>query len=218
MKKPIWTHLYFQVLAAIVLGALIGHFWPVFGESLKPLGDAFIKLVKMIIAPVIFLTVATGIAHLRDLGRLGKVVGKAFAYFLTFSTLALVVGLIVANVVRPGAGMNIDPATLDAGAVATYAAKAHDTSLTGFLMNIIPDTVAGAFVGGEILQVLFFAILFGVSLAIIGDRAQPVITVLESLSEAFFKLVAILMKAAPIGAFGAFAFTIGKYGIESVIN
>ncbi len=218
VKKPIWTHLYFQVLAAIVLGALIGHFWPVFGESLKPLGDAFIKLVKMIIAPVIFLTVATGIAHLRDLGRLGKVVGKAFAYFLTFSTLALVVGLIVANVVRPGAGMNIDPATLDAGAVATYAAKAHDTSLTGFLMNIIPDTVAGAFVGGEILQVLFFAILFGVSLAIIGDRAQPVITVLESLSEAFFKLVAILMKAAPIGAFGAFAFTIGKYGIESVIN
>ncbi|HEY1224633.1 MAG TPA: dicarboxylate/amino acid:cation symporter [Brevundimonas sp.] len=213
-----WTHLYFQVLVAIALGALIGHYWPKVGEDLKPLGDAFIRLVKMIIAPVIFLTVATGIAHLRDLGRLGKVVGKAFAYFLTFSTLALIVGLTVANVVRPGAGMHIDPATLDAGAVATYATKAHDTSIVGFLMNIIPETVVGAFAGGEILQVLFFSILFGIALAIIGDRAAPVLTVLESVSEAMFKLVAILMKAAPIGAFGAFAFTIGKYGIESVIN
>ncbi len=217
-RKPIWRHLYFQVLAAIVLGALIGHYWPKIGEDLKPLGDAFIRLVKMIIAPVIFLTVATGIAHLRDLGRLGKVVGKAFAYFLTFSTLALIVGLIVANVVRPGAGMNIDPASLDATAVATYASKAHDTTIVGFLMNIIPETVVGAFAGGEILQVLFFSILFGISLAIIGDRAAPVLTVLESVSEAMFKLVAILMKAAPVGAFGAFAFTIGKYGIESVIN
>ena len=217
-KKPIWTHLYFQVLVAIGLGALIGHVWPSFGESLKPLGDAFIRLVKMIIAPVIFLTVATGIAHLRDLGKLGKVVGKAFAYFLTFSTLALIVGLVVANVVRPGAGMNVDPATLDPAAVEQYASKAHETSIVGFLMNIIPETVVGAFAGGEILQVLFFAILFGISLAAIGDRAQPVMTVLESVSEAFFKLVAILMKAAPIGAFGAFAFTIGRYGIESVVN
>lgn len=217
-KTPIWTHLYFQVLVAIALGALIGHVWPSFGESLKPLGDAFIRLVKMIIAPVIFLTVATGIAHLRDLGRLGKVVGKAFAYFLTFSTLALIVGLVVANVVRPGAGMNVDPATLDPTAVAQYADKAHETSIVGFLMNIIPETVVGAFAGGEILQVLFFAILFGISLAVIGERAQPVMTVLESVSEAFFKLVAILMKAAPIGAFGAFAFTIGRYGIESVVN
>jgi len=162
--------------------------------------------------------VATGIAHLRDLGRLGKVVGKAFAYFLTFSTLALILGLIVANVVKPGAGMNVDPATLDPAAVQTYVARAHDTDIVAFLMNIIPETVVGAFAGGEILQVLFFAILFGISLAIIGERAQPVMTVLESVSEAFFKLVAILMKAAPIGAFGAFAFTIGRYGIESVIN
>ncbi|WP_395650342.1 dicarboxylate/amino acid:cation symporter [Brevundimonas sp.] len=229
VKHPFYRHLYFQVLIAIALGALIGHFWPSttgpngeaiagFGEQLKPLGDAFIRLVKMIIAPVIFLTVATGIAHLRDLARLGRVVGKAFAYFLTFSTLALIVGLIVANLVKPGAGMNIDPASLNAGAVAAYADKAHDTSIVGFLMNIIPETVVGAFAGGEILQVLFFSVLFGVSLAIIGDRAQPVLTVLESLSDAMFKLVAILMKAAPIGAFGAFAFTIGKYGIESVVN
>jgi aerobic C4-dicarboxylate transport protein len=217
-KKPIWTHLYFQVLVAIGLGALIGHVWPGFGESLKPLGDAFIKLVKMIIAPVIFLTVSLGIAHLRDLGKVGAVAAKAFAYFLTFSTLALIVGLIVANVVRPGAGMNVDPATLDQGLVQGYSAAAHDSTIVGFLMNIIPDTVVGAFAGGNILQVLFFAILFGISLAAIGDRAKPVMTILESTSEAFFKLVAILMKAAPIGAFGAFAFTIGRYGIESVIS
>ena len=217
-KKPIWTHLYAQVLAAIVLGALIGHFWPTLGEGLKPLGDGFIKLVKMIIAPVIFLTVTTGIAHLRDLRSVGRVAGKAFAYFLTFSTLALIVGLVVANTVRPGAGMGVDPATLDPEAVAQYATAAHDQSITGFLLHIIPDTVVGAFAGGEILQVLFFSILFGVSLAVIGDRADPVMRVLESLSEAFFKLVHILMKAAPVGAFGAFAFTIGRYGIESVIS
>lgn len=228
-KKPIWTHLYFQVLTAIVLGAVIGHFFPSvpgpdgemipgLGERLKPLGDGFIRLVKMIIAPVIFLTVATGIAHLRDLKTVGRVAGKAFAYFFTFSTLALIVGLIVANVVRPGAGMNIDPVSLDAGSVAQYAEAAHDQTIEGFLLHIIPDTVVGAFAGGEILQVLFFSILFGVSLAIIGDRAQPVMTVLDSLSEAMFKLVHILMKAAPIGAFGAFAFTIGRYGIESVIS
>ena len=217
-RKPLWTHLYFQVLLAIVLGALIGHFWPLFGEGLKPLGDAFIRLVKMIIAPVIFLTVATGIAHLRDIGKVGKVAAKAFAYFLTFSTLALILGLIVANVVRPGAGMNVDLATLDTAAVSGYVARAHETDIVPFLINIIPETVIGAFSGGEILQVLFFSILFGVSLAIVGDRAQPVLTVLESASEAFFKLVAILMKAAPIGAFGAFAFTIGRYGIGSIVN
>ena len=217
-RKPIWTHLYAQVLTAIVLGAVIGHFWPTIGESLKPLGDGFIKLVKMIIAPVIFLTVATGIAHLRDLRSVGRVAGKAFAYFITFSTLALIVGLIVANTVRPGAGMNVDPATLDPEAVAQYTTAAHDQTITGFLLHIIPDTVVGAFAGGEILQVLFFSILFGVSLAIVGDRAQPVMTVLESLSAAMFRLVHILMKAAPIGAFGAFAFTIGRYGIESVIS
>ncbi|MCS6624989.1 dicarboxylate/amino acid:cation symporter [Roseibacterium beibuensis] len=228
-RKPLWTHLYFQVLAAIVLGALVGHFFPSttgpdgeavkgLGEQLKPLGDAFIRLVKMIIAPVIFLTVATGIAHLRDIARVGKVAAKAFAYFLTFSTLALIIGLIVANVVRPGAGMNVDPATLDTAAVSGYVSRAHETDLVAFLMNIIPETVVGAFSGGEILQVLFFSILFGLSLAIVGDRAQPVLNVLESASEAFFKLVAILMKAAPIGAFGAFAFTIGRYGIESIVN
>ncbi|MBN8551805.1 MAG: dicarboxylate/amino acid:cation symporter [Caulobacterales bacterium] len=216
--KPLWTHLYVQVIAAIVLGGLIGHFWPAFGESLKPLGDAFIRLLKMIIAPVIFLTVATGIAHLRDLKDVGRVAGKAFAYFLTVSTLALIVGLVVANVVQPGDGMNVDPASLDTGAVAQYSQAAHDQTITGFLLHIIPETVTGAFAEGEILQVLFFSILFGVALAIIGERGKPVMTVLESLSQAFFRLVHILMKAAPIGAFGAFAFTIGRYGIDSVVN
>ena len=203
---------------AIALGALIGHFWPDVGASLKPLGDAFIKLVKMIIAPVIFLTVTTGIAGMRDLGKVGGVAAKGFAYFLAVSSFALVVGLVVANVVRPGAGMGVDPATLDAGAVQAYAAKSHEMTLVGFLMDIIPETVAGAFVSGNILQVLFFSIPFGVALAMVGDRAAPVLDVLNATAEAFFKLVAIFMRAAPIGAFGAFAFTIGKYGLSSIAN
>jgi aerobic C4-dicarboxylate transport protein len=213
-----YAHLYVQVLIAITAGALIGHFYPHFGESLKPLGDAFIKLVKMVIAPVIFLTVVTGIAGMRDLGKFGRVVLKAFVYFFTFSTLALILGMIVANVVHPGAGMNIDPASLHSDKVADYAAKAHETTVVGFLSNIIPATVTGAFADGDILQVLFFSILFGVALALVGDKGQPVVDLLESIAHAFFRLVGILMKAAPIGAFGAFAFTIGKYGIGSVIN
>ena len=217
-KRPFYAHLYFQVLAAITLGAFIGHFWPDFGESLKPLGDAFIKLVKMVIAPVIFLTIVTGIAGMRDLGSVGRVAAKAFAYFLFFSTLALIIGLIVANLIQPGKGLHIDPASLDAGAVAQYAQAAHDTTITGFLMNIIPDTLISGFVKGDILQVLFVSVLFGVALALSGDYGKPVLSLFENLSVAVFKLVAIVMKAAPIGAFGAFAFTIGAYGIKSVAN
>jgi aerobic C4-dicarboxylate transport protein len=217
-KKPLWTQLYLQVLVAIAAGALIGHFWPQTGEALKPLGDAFIKLVKMIIAPVIFLTVVTGIAGMRDIGKVGGVAAKAFAYFITVSSFALVVGLIVANVLQPGAGMHIDPASLDAEAVKGYAAKSHDMTIVGFLMDIIPSTVAGAFVDGNILQVLFFSIPFGLALAMVGDRGQPALAVLNSVAEAFFKLVAIFMRAAPIGAFGAFAFTVGKYGIASIAS
>ena len=218
VKRPLWTQLYLQVLVAIALGALIGHFWPSTGEALKPLGDAFIKLVKMIIAPVIFLTVVTGIAGMRDIGKVGGVALKAFAYFFTVSSFALVVGLIVANVLQPGAGMHIDPATLDAEAVKSYAAKSHDMTVVGFLMDIIPETVAGAFVGGNILQVLFFSIPFGLALAMIGERGEPALNVLNSVAEAFFRLVAIFMRAAPIGAFGAFAFTVGKYGIDSIAS
>lgn len=217
-KTPWYSHLYFQVLIAITAGALIGHFNPALGESLKPLGDAFIKIVKMVIGPVIFLTIVTGIAGMSDLKTFGRATAKAFAYFLTFSTLALIIGLIVANLVQPGAGMNIDPASLDTTKVADYAAKAHETTIVGFLTAIIPDTVASAFVDGNILQVLFFSITFGIALFLVGDKGKPVVDLLESLSHGFFRLVAILMKAAPIGAFGAFAFTIGKYGIGSIVH
>ncbi|WP_137135045.1 dicarboxylate/amino acid:cation symporter [Rhizobium sp. FKY42] len=217
-KVPLYRQLYVQVLVAITAGIILGHYYPDIGASLKPLGDAFIRLVKMIIAPVIFLTVATGIAGMTDLKKVGRVAGKAMIYFLTFSTLALAVGMLVANVVQPGSGMHIDPASLDAKAVATYATKAHETTITGFLMNIIPETIVGAFAQGDILQVLFFSVLFGISLAMVGDKAKPVTDFLHAVTAPIFKLVAILMKAAPIGAFGAMAFTIGKYGIGSVAN
>ena len=217
-KQPFYKHLYFQVLVAIIAGIALGHFYPTFGEQLKPLGDGFIRLVKMIIAPVIFLTVATGIAGMNDMKKVGRVAGKAMIYFLVFSTLALIVGLIVANTVQPGAGMNIDPATLDAKAVATYADKAHEQTITGFLMNIIPTTIVGAFASGDILQVLFFSVLFGIALGIVGEKGKPVTDFMHAMMYPIFKLVAILMKAAPIGAFGAMAFTIGKYGISSVTN
>lgn len=217
-RLPWYRQLYVQVLIAIALGVTIGHFFPDAGVQLKPLGEAFIKLVKMIIAPVIFLTIVTGIAGMKELGAIGRVAAKAFGYFLTFSTLALIVGLIVANVVQPGAGLNIDPATLDANQVADYASKAHESSLTGFLINIIPATMVSAVADGNILQVLFVAILFGIALTLIGDKAAPLMTVLESASHAVFKLVSILMKAAPIGAFGAMAFTIGEFGVGTLAN
>lgn len=217
-RRPFYAHLYLQVLIAIALGVTLGHFWPATGEAMKPIGDGFIKLVKMIIAPVIFLTIVTGIAGMRDLRSVGRVAGKAFAYFLTFSTFALIVGLIVANVVRPGAGLHIDPATLDAGKVADYAAKAHETSITGFLLAIIPESFLSALTEGNILQTLFVAILFGIGLATIGARGERVLALLEDVSAAVFRVVAILMKAAPVGAFGAMAFTIGKYGVGTLAN
>lgn len=218
VKRPFYRQLYVQVLVAIAAGVAVGHFHPEWGVTLKPLGEAFIKLVKMIIAPVIFLTIVTGIAGMKELGAIGRVAAKAFGYFLTFSTLALVVGLIVANVVQPGAGLNIDPATLDAGQIATYAHQAHERTLTGFLLSIIPATMVSAVADGNILQVLFVAILFGIALTMIGERAAPLMVVLESASHAIFTLVSILMKAAPIGAFGAMAFTIGEYGVGTLAN
>ncbi|RNJ42528.1 dicarboxylate/amino acid:cation symporter [Mesorhizobium japonicum] len=217
-RKAFYAKPYVQVLAAIALGIALGYFYPGIGESVKPLGDAFIKLVKMIIAPVIFLTIATGIAGMNDLHKVGRVAGKAMVYFLTFSTLALIVGLVVANVVQPGAGLNIDPASLDVQAVNPYAAKAHEQSVTGFLMNIIPSTIVGAFAQGDILQVLFFSVLFGIALAMVGETGKPVVSLLQALIAPIFKLVSLLMKAAPIGAFGAMAFTTGKYGIGSIVN
>lgn len=215
---PFYRQLYFQVVVAIVIGAVLGHFEPAFAEKLKPLGDAFIKLVKMIIAPVILLTIVTGIAGMTHLKTVGRVFVKAMVYFLFFSTLALVVGMIVAHVVQPGAGMNINAADLDQSAVHSYVEKSHELTLVGFLMDIIPKTLLSPFVGDNILQVLFVAVLFGVSLAMVGERGKPVLNLLESLVAPVFKLVHILMKAAPIGAFGAIAFTIGKYGVESLVN
>ncbi len=215
---PWYRHLYVQVLVAILAGVLLGHFAPTTGEALKPLGDAFIKLIKMIIAPVIFLTVSTGIAGMRDLGAVGRVAAKAFAYFLFFSTLALILGLLVGNLLHPGAGLNIDPATLNTGKVADYAAKAHASTVTGFLTELIPESFPAGLVNGNILQTLFAAILFGIAMALLGDRTDRLMRGLNELTLAIFKVVAIIMKAAPIGAFAAMAYTIGAFGLSALGN
>lgn len=217
-RKPWYSVLYVQVLIAVALGILLGHFAPDTGANMKPLGDAFIKLVKMIIAPVIFLTVVTGIAGMSDLEKVGRVGLKALAYFLCFSTLALIVGLVVANVLQPGAGMHIDPKALDPKSVASFAAKAKESSILDFVLNIIPTTAVGAFASGEILQVLFFSVLFGFGLAMMGDKGKPLLDIFKQLTAVVFGVVHILMKVAPLGAFGAMAFTIGKYGIGSLKN
>lgn len=217
-RQPLYKQLYVQVVVAIVLGATLGHFEPALAEAMKPLGDAFIKLVKMIIAPVIFLTIVTGIAGMTQLRTVGRVFAKTMAYFLFFSTLALVVGMVVAHVVQPGAGMNINPADLDQSAVNDYVQKSHELSLVGFLMDIIPKTLVSPLVGDNILQVLFVAVLFGLSLAMVGEKGRPVLNLLEALTTPVFRLVHMLMRAAPIGAFGAIAFTIGKYGVGMLVN
>jgi aerobic C4-dicarboxylate transport protein len=217
-RRPFWRTLYFQVLVAIALGVLVGWLFPDTGRSLKPLGDGFIKLVKMIITPVIFLTVVTGIAGMSDLKAFGRVGAKALAYFLTFSTLALVVGLVVGNVVRPGRGLNVDPATLDTNAVASYVTQAQERTLTEFVLHIIPDTMISAFTSGEILQVLFVAILFGIALTFVGERGERLLSGLRVITAVVFRMVHILMYAAPIGAFGAMAFTIGQYGLGTLAN
>ncbi|CDG99615.1 dicarboxylate/amino acid:cation symporter [Xenorhabdus bovienii] len=217
-KKPLYQVLYIQVIFAILLGIALGHFYPDIGESLKPLGDAFIKIVKMIIAPVIFLTVVTGIAGMNNMKSVGSVVGKSMLYFLTFSTLALIIGLVAANIIRPGDGLNISPESLDSSKVIGYVEKAHESSIVGFLMNIIPETVVSPLVNGNILQVLFIAVIFGIALASTGKKGEPILVFLQNFSEPVFKMVGILMKLAPIGAFGAMAFTIGKYGISSIGN
>ena len=215
-RKAWYGRLYLQVVAAIIMGALLGHFFPDLGTSLKPLGDGFIALVKMIIAPVIFITVATGIAGMRDMASVGGVAAKALIYFLTVSTFALIVGLVVANLVQPGAGLGIDPATLDAEAVAQYAETAHAQTLTGFLLAIIPETLLSALTSGSILQALLVAILSGVAIALTRPRSDLVHDILVAAGEVVFKLVHMLMRLAPIGAFGAIAFTIGSFGIGTL--
>lgn len=215
--KKIYQQLYFQVIIAIIAGILLGNFYPELGEKMKPLGDGFIKLVKMIIAPVIFITLTLGIAHMTDLKKVGRIATKAMIYFFTFSTLALIIGLVVGNILHPGSGLNIDPATLS-GDISQYQQKAHDTTLTGFIMNIIPETLFSPLVGDNILQVLLVAILMGVALVLTKEKSQRITDFLQDLATPIFKIVHMLMKLAPIGAFGAMAFTIGKYGLASVWN
>jgi aerobic C4-dicarboxylate transport protein len=216
-KKPLYRSLYFQVIVAIVVGALLGHFYPDLGVKMKPLGDGFIKLIKMLIAPIIFCTVVVGIAGMEDMKKVGKTGGLALLYFEVVSTLALILGLVIVNVVQPGAGMNIDPATLDTKQTAAYTGPGKMQTTTEFLMNVIPNTVVDAFARGEILQVLLFAVLFGFALHTLGARGRLVFDFIDKLSHAFFGIVGIIMKVAPIGAFGAMAFTIGSYGVAALI-
>ena len=216
--KPFYTHLYAQVLTAIVFGVLLGYFYPQLGEQMKPLGDGFIKLIKMLIAPIIFCTVVHGIASMEDMKKVGRVGLKALIYFEGVTTLALLVGLVVVNVLQPGVGMNVDAKTLDTKSIQVYTTKAGQQSTVEFLMHIIPNTVVGAFAEGEILQVLFFAILFAFALFMLGERGKPVLNFIDIISHSLFNVVGIVMKVAPIGAFGAMAFTIGKYGVGTLLS
>jgi aerobic C4-dicarboxylate transport protein len=210
--------LYVQVLVAVALGALLGFLDPGLGAAMKPLGDGFIKLVKMLIAPIVFATVVTGIAKMGDLKRVGRIGLKGIVYFEVLTTFALVIGLIVGKLVRPGAGMNVDPAALDTKAIAAYTSSGHSLSTTDFLLNVIPKDVADAFARGDILQVLLFSILFGVALAALRPKGSLVLRFVEELSHVLFRIVAIVMRLAPLGAFGAMAFTVGRYGIGSLLS
>jgi aerobic C4-dicarboxylate transport protein len=215
-RKPFYASLWIQVLIAMVLAVALGYFSPLRAIAMKPLGDAFIRLITMIITILIFCTVVTGIAGMQDLKKVGRVGGKALLYFEIVSTIALLIGLIVGNVVRPGSGFNVNAASLDARAVADYAGQAKAQGVTEFLMHIIPTTVTDAFAKGDILQVVFVSILFGFALSSAGPRAKPIVALLESLTHVVFRVVNILMRFAPIGAFGAMAFTVGKYGFASL--
>ncbi len=217
-RKPLYSHLYFQVVTAIIIGVLLGYFYPQVAEQMKPFGDAFIKMIKMLIAPIIFCTVVHGIAGMDDLKRVGRVGIKALIYFELVTTLALIVGLLVVNILQPGAGMNVDPKAIDTKSIAIYTTKAGQQSTVEFLLNIIPGTVVGAFAEGEILQVLFFAILFAFALFLLGERGKPVLNLIDIISHALFGIVGIIMRVAPLGAFGAMAFTIGKYGLGTLVS
>ncbi|WP_134089752.1 dicarboxylate/amino acid:cation symporter [Olivibacter sp. XZL3] len=215
--KKLLRSLYFQVIIAIIIGILIGHFYPKIGESLKPLGDGFIKLVKMIIAPLIFCTVVLGIAGMQNVKKVGKVGLTSIIYFEIMTSIALLLGMFIVNVLEPGTGMNIDPASLDTTSVESYINQSkNQDSLKDFLLHIIPDNVIGALAQGDLLQVLFFAILLGFGLSKIGKAAEPVMNVLQSFLNGIFAVIKIIMRAAPIGALGAMGFTIGRYGLSSL--
>lgn len=218
VKKPLYKSLYVQVLFAVVLGVLLGNFYPSVGTDMKPLGDAFIKLIKMMIAPIIFCTVVVGIAGMEDMKKVGKTGGLALLYFEVVSTLALIVGLVIVNFVQPGGGMHVDAASLDTKSIAAYTGPGKMETALDFFMHIIPNTVVDAFAKGEILQVLLFAVLFGFALHKFGGRGTLVFDFIEKISHVLFDIVGIIMKVAPVGAFGAMAFTIGKYGIDSLFS
>ena len=217
-KPALYKSLYVQVIVAVIIGVLLGHFYPSVGESMKPLGDAFIKLIKMMIAPIIFCTVVVGIAGMEDMKKVGKTGGLALLYFEIVSTLALVVGLVLVNLLKPGEGMNIDPATLDTKAIAAYTGPGKMQGTVEFLLHVIPSTVVDAFAKGEILQVLLIAVLFGFALHKFGGRGTLVFDIIEKGSHVLFTIIGYVMKLAPIGAFGAMAFTIGKYGVDSLFS
>ncbi|MER2472032.1 dicarboxylate/amino acid:cation symporter [Photorhabdus laumondii] len=218
MKKNVLKSLYFQVLLAITIGILLGHFYPELGTEMKPLGDGFVKLIKMVIAPVIFCTVVTGIAGMESMKAVGKTGAIALVYFEIVSTIALIIGLIVVNVMQPGAGMNIDPSTLDVKAVSLYAEKAAEQGIIAFLLDVVPASVIGAFASGNILQVLLFAVLFGFALHRLGEKGKPIFNIIDGFSHVIFGIINMIMRLAPLGAFGAMAFTIGKYGIGTLVQ
>jgi aerobic C4-dicarboxylate transport protein len=216
--RPFYQSLYLQVITAIVAGVLLGHFWPATGEAMKPLGDGFIKLIKMIIAPIIFCTVVVGIAGMEDMKKVGKTGGLALLYFEIVSSLALVIGLVIVNVVAPGTGMHIDAKALDTKAISAYTGPGKLVGTVDFLLGVIPVSVVDAFAKGEILQVLLFSVLFGFALHTFGGRGTLVFDVIEKISHVLFRIVGFIMRVAPIGAFGAMAFTIGKYGVGSLLS
>ena len=217
MRRAIWRSLYVQVLIGIGLGILLGIFWPHFAQQLKPLGDGFIKLIRLLIAPIIFCTVVTGIAGMAKLKEVGKAGGLALLYFEVVSTVALCIGLVIVNVVKPGAGVNADPATLDAHAVAQYTSPGGLPGVTEFILNIIPTTFFGAFASGDVLQTLLLAVLFGFALHAVGGKANPLFQIVEETGQVLFSIVGFIMHLAPLGALGAMAFTVGRYGPESLI-
>jgi aerobic C4-dicarboxylate transport protein len=216
-KKPWYRSLYIQVVIAILLGAAIGHYDRETGVALKPLGDGFIKLIKMVVGPIIFCTVVTGIASMESIKQAGRVGVKAMIYFFALSALSLAIGLVIANVFEPGASMNVDRAALESADVSQYVTHTEQHGLVGFLMNVIPTTIVDAFAKGEILQVLFFALLFASAVVFMGEKAKPTVALIDNFSHVLFTIVGIIMKVAPLGALGAMAYTVGEYGIASMV-
>ncbi|MFB4393010.1 MULTISPECIES: dicarboxylate/amino acid:cation symporter [unclassified Pseudomonas] len=217
-RQPLYKSLYVQVIVAITIGILLGHYYPETGVALKPLGDGFVKLIKMVIAPIIFCTVVSGIAGMQSMKSVGKTGGYALLYFEIVSTIALIIGLVVVNVVQPGAGMHVDVSTLNASSVAAYASAGAQQTTIGFLLNVIPNTVVGAFANGDILQVLMFSVLFGFALHRLGSYGKPVLELIDRFAHVMFNIINMIMKLAPVGAFGAMAFTIGQYGVGSLVQ